>query len=148
MVQNLTYMSIYDTWFKLKNRDPLNYVNNKDLLFYGVLAVHVFFIWFIASIFDNYDYLDTYNDIGKTVVILNNIVIASIGLLILIWLFNKNNNQIYSLLGIMFILYLVSMFLVIFNFDKGEIDSEFHKDPVAIAYSFLLIYSFVNYFIC
>ncbi len=71
-----------------------------------------------------------------------------IAFLFLISVFNRESPQIYQLLGIIFILYLVNMGLVIFTFDRQEIDPRFEKDPCTIAYAFLLSYSFVNYFIC
>lgn len=149
MLPSLSYNSIYDSWFKLKNRDPLNYVNNRDFLFYGILATHVFFIWFIATIFENYEHIyHNYGDWGRAITIINDIVIGLIGFLILIWIFDKTSKQIYPLLGIIFILYLVNIAMVIFTFDRHEIDARYEKDPCYIAYSFLISYAFVSYFIC
>ena len=149
MVPSLTFNSIYDSWFKLKNRDPYNYVNNKDFLFYAILASHVFFFWFIATIFENYDHLrDNYGDQGNAITIINDVIIGGIGFLFLLWLINKNSEQIFSLLGIIFILYLVNIGLVVFNFDRNEIDPRYEKDPCYIAYSFLISYAFASYFIC
>jgi len=149
MLPSLSYNSIYDSWFKLKNRDPFNYVNNKDFLFYAIVASHVFFIWFIATVFENYqDFIDHHGDLGQAITLLNDIVIGAIGFLLLLWIFNRNSTQIYPLLGIIFILYLVNVGLVIFNFEKNEIDEHYSKDPVRIANSFLIAYAFVSYFIC
>lgn len=149
MLPALTYNSVYDSWFKLKNRDPFNYVNNKDFLFYAIIASHVFFLWFIATIFENYqDLIDRHGDLGQAITIINDIVIGLVGFLIIIWFFDGNSTQIYPLLGITFILYLVNVGLVIFNFDNNEIDGDYHKDPVRVANSFLLAYAFASYFIC
>lgn len=146
---HLTFKSFYDGWFRLKNRDPLNYVNNMEYFFYAILACQVFAIWFIASIFVNYEHIyNNYGDWGKAITILNDIVIGLIGLLILIYFFNTKSNQIYPLLGIVFILFLINMGMVIFSFDRHEIDPRFEKDPCYIAYMFLLTYSFVSYYIC
>jgi len=146
---NLTYNNIYDSWFKLKNRDIRNYVVNKDFFLYAILASQIFAVWFLATIFENYTYISTsYGDWGKAITILNDIVIGLVGFLILIYLFNKESTQVFPLLGIVFILFLISMAMVIFTFDRNEIDPRFEKDPVNIAYCFLIAYSFVNYFIC
>ena len=149
MLPALSYSSIYDSWFKLKNRDPFNYVNNKDFLFYGILASHVFFIWFIATVFENYEHIyHNYGDWGKAITIINDIVIGLIGFLLLLWIFDRKSTQIYPLLGIIFILYLVNLSMVIFTFDRHEIDPRYERDPTYIAYSFLISYAFVSYFIC
>lgn len=149
MNNKLSFSSIYDSYFKLKNRDPYNYVNNKDFFLYSILAVQIFFFWFIASIFQNYEYIYyNYGDIGKTITILNDIIIGAIAFLIFIYFINKESPQIYPLLGIIFILYLINISLVIFTFDRQEIDSRYERDPCSIAYSFLIIYAFVSYFIC
>jgi TRAP-type uncharacterized transport system fused permease subunit len=149
MTTSLNFASIYNDWFKLKNRDPYNYVNNKDFFFYAIIASHIFFFWFIASIFDNYEHIYyNYGDWGKAITIINDIVIGLIGFLILIYIFNRESNQIYPLLGIIFILYLINMAMVIFTFDRQEIDPRYEKDPTYIAYSFLISYAFVSYFIC
>lgn len=146
---HLSFRSVYDSWFKLKNRDPFNYVNNMDYFFYAILATQVFAVWFIATIFDNYEHIyHNYGDMGKTITILNDIVIGLVGLLIIIAITNRKSQQIYPLLGIVFILYLVNMGLVIYTFDRQEIDPRFEKDPCNIAYAFLLSYAFVSYFIC
>ena len=146
---HLTYNSIYDEWFKIKNRDPFNYVNNKDFFFYAILASQIFGIWFIATIFVNYEHIyNNYGDWGKAITIINDIVIGMIGFLILIYFFNNGSTQLYPLLGIIFILYLINMGMVIFTFDRHEIDPRFEKDPCYIAYAFLISYAFVNYFIC
>jgi hypothetical protein len=146
---HLTYNSIYDEWFKMKNRDPFNYVNNKDFFFYAILSCQIFFFWFISTIFVNYEHIyNNYGDWGKAITILNDIVIGMIGFLILIYFFNRESTQIYPLLGIIFIIYLINMGMVIFTFDRHEIDPRFEKDPCYIAYAFLLSYAFVNYFIC
>jgi hypothetical protein len=146
---HLSYRSIYDGWFKLKNRDPLNYVNNMDYFFYAILFLHITFFWFIATIFDNYEHIYyNYGDWGKAITILNDIVIGLVGLLILTYLFNPKSKQIYSLLGIVFVLYLINMGMVIFSFDRHEIDPRFEKDPCYVAYMFLLSYAFVSYYIC
>ena len=149
MSSDLSYNSIHDPWFKLKNRDPYNYVNNKDFLFYSILAVQVFFLWFIATIFENYEHIyNNYGDIGKSITIINDVIMGLIGFLILVYFLNKQSTQFYPLLGIIFVLYLVNMGLVIYTFDRQEIDPRFEKDPCTIAYAFLLSYCFVIYFIC
>ena len=146
---HLTFQSYFDKWFKLKNRDPFNYVNNMEYFFYAILFVHVTFIWFIATIFDNYEHIhNNYGDWGKAITIINDIVIGMIGFLILIYLFNPQSKQIYPLLGIVFILYLINMGMVLYSFDRQEIDARFEKDPVNIAFMFLLSYAFVSYYIC
>ena len=149
MPTTINFYSIYNEWFKLKNRDPTNYVINKDFFFYAILASHVFFFWFIATIFENYEHIyHNYGDWGKAITIINDIVIGMIGFLFLIFIFDRNSTQIYPLLGIIFILYLINMGMVIFTFDRQEIDPRFERDPTYIAYSFLISYAFVSYFMC
>lgn len=144
----LSYL-FYDNYFKLKNRDPHNYVVNKDFFFYAIIASNILFLWFIGTIFENYEYLYThYGDTGKAVTILNDIIIGLIALLIVFYLINKGSNHIYQLLGIIFLLFLINLGIIIFNFDRNEIDPRYERDPVYIGYTFLIIYAFVSYYIC
>ena len=138
----------YGKYFFMKNKDPYNYVLNKDFFFYAILAVYLFFFWTIAAIYENYNYLMEVSTTGQTIAVINNIVIAMVGFLIFISLINPNSPQIYPLGGIIYILFLVNVALIIFTFDLREIDPFYEKDPVAVGLSFLIAYSFVSYYLC
>lgn len=138
----------YGKYFFMKNKDPYNYVLNKDFFFYAILAVYLFFFWLIVSIYENYDWLMEVSSTGQAIAIINNIVLALVGFLIFISLINPNSPQIYPLGGIIFILFLVNISLLIFTFDIREISPYFESDPIALSQAFLISYAFISYYLC
>lgn len=138
----------YGKYFFMKNKDPYNYVLNKDFFFYAILAVYVFFFWVIASIYENYNYFMEVSTTGQAIAIVNNIVMGLVGFLILISLINPNSPQIYPLGGIIFILFLINISLLVFSFDIREISPYFESDPIALSLAFLISYTFISYYLC
>lgn len=138
----------YGKYFFMKNKDPYNYVLNKDFFFYAILATYIFFFWVITAIYENYNWLMEVSSTGQVIAIINNIVLGFVVFLIFVSLINPNSPQIYPLGGIIFILFLVNISLLIFTFDIREISPYFEKDPIALSFAFLITYSFVNYYLC
>lgn len=136
----------YSGIFFLKNHDPNNYVLKKDFLFYSILSLYLFLFWYYVNVFRNYDFLIRSDEGGVAwyfSVISLGALMAVLGLS-----FFKRIQNIYPLLGLGYSLLLVSIAVLIFNYEKNEIDRGFENDPVQLAYIFLVLYSFISFFIC
>jgi uncharacterized protein YacL len=144
----MTTVHPYGKYFFMTNKDPYNYVLNRDFFFYIIVSIYVMFFWVIASVYENMDYLNDANDVGQVITVLNNIITALTGFLILVSVFNPNNPHVYPLGGIIFILFLIMLGLIIFTFDRREVSPFFENDIVSLSMTFLLLYSFVSYYIC
>ena len=131
--------------FLLTNRDPSNYVLYKDSFVYAVISLYVFLFWYIVSVLDNWDKLSL-DETGEAILYLTILVSAGLFIMLVSVLFKYEYP--YSLGGIIFILLLISIGLVIFSYQTNELHTEYTKDPVRLGITFLLVYSFVSYFIC
>lgn len=136
----------YASLFFLKNQDPNNYVLYKDFFYYSIWGVYLFLIWYYVTTMMNYNFM-TRSDQGAVawyfslISIVSMFIVGTFGM----WFTTRN---FYPLLGLGFSLILISMALTIFTFEKNEIDRGFENDPVQLAYVFLILYSFVSFFIC
>jgi hypothetical protein len=136
----------YSGIFFLKNHDPSNYVLHKDFIFYSILSLYLFLTWYYVNIFRNYDFMIKTNEGGISWYFS---VISLTALATVFFLsFTQRINNIYPLLGLGYSLLLLSMAILIFNYEKNEIDRGFENDPVQLAYIFMILYSFISFFIC
>ena len=136
----------YNEYFILTNSDPYNYVLYKDFFYYAIISIYIFLIWYFVTVFKNYEAMKI-TDIGEGAWWLT--VVAGIGFLMVFFaLLTNRDTYPYSLAGLAFVILLSSMGIIIFNFDRNEIDKGFENDPTQLSYAFLLVYSFVSYFIC
>lgn len=138
--------SPYSSYFQMKNRDPNNYVLFKDFYFYSILAIYVFYFWILASVLLHYDQLER-TDYGTTIITFDILVLAGTFIVLALAFINRNNFP-YPLAGIVFLLFLVELAVLFYYFDKRDLSPEYAKDPVSIAITFLLLYTFVSYFTC
>jgi len=136
----------YGTLLFLKNKDPTNYVLYKDFFFYCIIGLYLFLVWYYIDVYRNYEFL-TQTDEGGLVWYFSLISSISIFLSFLMKIFNKQKN-FYPLLGLGFILLLTSFGILMFNFSVNEVEKGYENDPLQISYTFLLLYSFVSFFIC
>ena len=136
----------YSEYFVLTNSDPYNYVLYKDFFYYIIISIYLFVIWYFVTVFKNYDAMKITN-LGQSAWWLAVVSASGFFLAILSILSNKDRYP-YSLTGLAFIVLLISMATVVYNFDKDEIAKGFENDPTQIAYAFLISYSFVSYFVC
>ncbi len=136
----------YTGLFFLKNKDPDNYVLHKDFLFYSILSLYLFLVWYLVTMFMNYDFIAKTNE-GSISWYFAVISAFSLVTVFTMSLYGKIPN-VYPLLGLGFSLLLVSMSVLIFNYQKNEIDRGFENDPVQLSYMFLILYSFISFFIC
>ena len=132
--------------FYLKNHDPNNYVLNKDFLYYSILSLYLFLIWYYVNVFRNYDFMIK-TDEGGIAWYFSVISLCALTTVLFLSM-TKRINNIYPLLGLGYSLLLISMAVLIFNYEKNEIDRGFENDPVQLAYIFLILYSFISFFIC
>jgi fatty acid desaturase len=138
--------SPYSDYFKLRNKDPSNYVLFKDFYLYSIIAIYVFYFWFLSSTLLHYDNLKR-NDHGMAIIILS--IIVLIGTFIVLSLGFINNKRFpYELTGIVFLLFLINLSLVLYYYDKRDLDADYSQDPVSIGITFLILYAFVSYFTC
>lgn len=140
-------MSPYSSYFKLRNKDPNNYVLFKDFYFYCILAIYVFYIWFLTSVFIHHDRLER-NDNGLIIISLNYIVSLGSFMVLFLAFWNGRQEFPYSLAGIIAILFLVELTVLLAFYDKRDLDSDYARDPASIAITFLILYTFVSYFTC
>lgn len=138
--------SPYSSYFQMTNKDPSNYVLFKDFYFYSILATYIFYFWFLISVLLHYDELKTV-DYGNAIIVFNIIIIVGTFIILFLSMVNKDRFP-YPLAGIIFILLLIEFAMVFYYYDKRDLDPEYSKDPVSIAFSFLLTYTFVSYFTC
>ena len=138
--------SPYSRYFKLRNKDPNNYVLFKDFYFYSIIAIYVFYFWFLASTLINYDKLE-HNEHGTIIIVLSIIILVGTFIVLLLGFIN-NKKFPYELSGIVFILFLVNIALVLYHYDKRDLDADYSQDPVSIGITFLILYAFVSYFTC
>jgi len=138
--------SPYTDYFQMKNRDPFNYVLFKDFYFYSILAIYVFFFWFLASVLLHYDQLER-TDYGTTIIVFNIMVLVGTFIVLGLAFINRDNFP-YPLAGIIFMLFLIELAILFYYFDKRDLNSDYAKDPVSVAITFLLLYTFVGYFTC
>lgn len=136
----------YAKYFHLRNKDPKNYVLYKDFYFYSILAIYVFFFWLISTVIMNTDTLKR-TSAGTAVLVFNYIVLGGVGLLFLLGFLNRDTFP-YSMAGIIFLLFIIELAVLLYHYDKRDLDSDYSKDPVSIAITFLLLYAFVSYFTC
>lgn len=135
----------YSRIFFLKNRDPSNYILSRDFFFWSIIALYLFLIWYYVLIFKNYEFLNMINEGG--VVWYFSLVSAIALFTVTMYGFYQKINNVYPLLGLGFSLLLMSMVVLVFNYQKNEIDRGFEHDPVQIAYVFLVLYAFVAFFL-
>lgn len=139
----------YSRMFYLKNRDPANYVLSKDFFFWSIVSLYLFLIWYYVLIFKNYDFLNqgtTLNNEGGLVWYFSLVSAVCLFFVVVYGYYQKMKN-VYPLLGFGFSLLLTSMGLLIFNFRSNEVDRGYENDPVQIAYTFLLLYAFISFFL-
>jgi hypothetical protein len=139
----------YSRLFFLKNRDPSNYVLSRDFFFYSIVALYLFLLWYYALVFKNYNFLSR-TDEGNSVwylTLFSSVILLMVFSLSYLSPVKSIGNSIYPLLGLGYSLLLVSMIVLIYHFDKNEIDRGFEYDPVQISFAFLSTYSFVSFFL-
>jgi len=135
----------YTALFFLKNQDPYNYVLYKDFFFYSIIATYVFLVWYYVTVMMNYNFMTKTNQgsISWYFALLSAVslfIVATFGML-------YTTKNFYPLLGLSFTLVLISIGLTVFSFQTNEIDRGFENDPVQLGYIFLILYSFVSFFI-
>jgi len=135
----------YGGLFFLKNKDPNNYILHREFFFYSILALYLFMLWYLANIFKNYDFLIRTNE-GGVVWYFSVFSFAALMMVLAVSIFYASQN-VYPLLGLGYSLLLVGMAVLLFNYQKNEIDRGFEHDPVQNAYIFLILYAFVSFFI-
>ena len=135
----------YSGIFFLKNHDPNNYVLHKDFLFYSILSLYLFLLWYYVNVFRNYDFMVKTNEGGISWYFAVISLAALSGVLFLS--LTRRINNVYPILGLGYSLLLISMAVLMFNYEKNEIDRGFENDPVQLAYIFLILYSFISFFI-
>ena len=136
----------YSGYFHLTNKDPHNYVLYKDFFFYSVIAVYIFYFWLLITVLMNHEELER-TDYGTTILVFNIIILVGTFLILAISFFNRENFP-YSLAGIIFLLLLIEIILLVYYFDKKDLDPDYVKDPTSVAITFLIVYAFVSYFDC
>jgi hypothetical protein len=136
----------YAQYFQLRNRDPSNYVLYKDFYFYSIIAIYIFYFWFLITVFINAENLERTNE-GMLIIALNYIVLIGTVVVLLLGFINKERFP-YPLAGIIFIVFLAELASLVAFFDKKDLDPSYEKDPVTIAFTFLILYAFVSYFTC
>ena len=135
----------YSRLFFLKNRDPANYVLSKDFFYWSIITLYLFLIWYFVLIFENHNFLSRTNEGG--IVLFFSLVAAVCLFFVFMYGYYQKIRNVYPLLGLGYSLLLVSMGVLVFNFEKNEINRGFEHDPVQIAYTFLIVYSFVAFFL-
>jgi hypothetical protein len=135
----------YSRLFFLKNRDPSNYVLSKDFFFWSIMGLYLFLLWYFVLIFENYPFLIRTNEGG--VVWYFTLISAAALFLVFMFAYYQKARNIYPLLGLGYTLLLLSMVVLVFNYEKNEINRGFEHDPVQVAYIFLILYSFVSFFL-
>jgi len=138
--------SPYSSYFKLRNKDPNNYVLFKDFYLYSIIAIYIFYFWFLASTLLHFSTLEN-KEIGLVIVSFSIIILVGTFITLALSFINPNKFP-YSLSGIVFLLFLINISLVLFHYDKRDLDPEYAKDPASIGITFLVLYSFVSYFTC
>jgi hypothetical protein len=139
----------YSRIFFLKNRDSANYVLNKDFFFWSIIGLYLFLIWYYVLIFKNYEFLNRvtpHNNEGGVIWYFSAISAFCLFFVMLFGYYQKISN-VYPLLGLGYSLLLISMGVLFFTFNRNEIERGFENDPVQVAYVFLLLYSFVSFFL-
>lgn len=135
----------YAALFFLKNQDPYNYVLYKDFFFYSIIAVYLFLVWYYVTVFMNYNFMTRTNEGGVAWYFalfsaVSMFLVGTVGMM-------YTTKNFYPLLGLGFSLVLISVALTIFTFQMNEIDRGFENDPVQLGTIFLVLYSFVSFFI-
>lgn len=138
--------SPYSAYFQMTNKDPSNYVLFKDFYFYSIISTYLFYFWFLASTLLHYDELKT-TDEGNVIIVFDIIVIVGTFIILSLALVNKERFP-YPLAGIIFLIFLVELSIMMYYYDKRDLDPEYARDPVSIGITFLLVYTFVSYFTC
>ena len=139
----------YSRIFYLKNRDPANYVLSKDFFFWSIISLYVFLLWYYVLVLKDYDYFERitkHTNEGLVIWYLALISAVCLGIVALFGYYQKAKG-IYPLLGLGYSLLLTSMTVLVYTFRTNEIDRGFPNDPVQITYAFLLLYSFVSFFL-
>lgn len=138
--------SPYSGYFKMRNKDPYNYVLFKDFYFYCIIAVYLFYVWFLVSVYLHQSDLER-DDNGLIIISLNYIV--SVGsFAVLLMAFINTTEFPYALAGIVFMIFLIEIAILMAWYDKRDLDPDYARDPVSIAITFLILYAFVGYFTC
>ena len=138
--------SPYSAYFQMTNKDPTNYVLFKDFYFYSIIANYLFYFWFLISVLLHYDQFKR-TDEGNVIISFDIIVLVGTFIILALSLVNKDKFP-YPLAGIIFIIFLVELALILYYYDKKDLDAYYARDPVSIAITFLLTYAFVSYFTC
>ena len=134
----------YSKYFIMRNKDNKNYVLYKDFYFYSIIAIYIFYFWYLITVIMHYKDFDKKIE-GKAIVALAILVLVGTFLILTISFFSPNNYP-YSMAGIIFLIFIIDLALLFWYYDKTEIDGDYSQDPVSIAITFLLTYTFVSYF--